>query len=681
MKAYDGEHIRNIAVMGHSGSGKTAFIEAALFKAGVTDRLGRAAEGNTVCDYDSEEIKRQMSVNCTVAPFEWRTAKISDTKVNLIDTPGYFDFAGEVMSALRVADSVLIVINGKEGVEVGAEFAWQYATEQGKPKMIFVNNMDDSDVSFRQTLTLLKDKFGTSIAPFRVPTRENGHLTGYVNVVSGKAYSVKGDFEMEVPIPDKYLASYERYHDILVEAAAMSDDDLLEKYLGGETITDDEMRGALKQGVKKGAIVPVYGGCAAGGFAIRSVMDAVLKYLPSPVEAQSEEVECKAEGNTALITFKTIADQYVGKISLFKVVSGTVKPDMQLVNPRTGESEKIGKLYVMCGKKQTETDVLYAGDIGAVTKMNSLKTGDTLCDRSNPVTLEGISFPKPTLSMAIKPMAKGDEEKISSALARLIEEDPTFTVYQNTDTGQMILSGLGEQHLDVICSKLRGKFGIGVDLISPKVAYRETIKKTVTVQGRHKKQSGGHGQFGDVWIEFSPSGEEGLIFETRVVGGSVPKNFFPAVEKGIRECMQEGVLGGFPVTGIKAVLTDGSYHPVDSSEMAFKVAASIAFKDGTAQANPALLEPIGSLTVIMPSKKMGDIIGDLNKRRGRILEMSEIEGARGKVVAEVPMSEMTRYAIDLRSMTKGRGSFELEFVRYEEVPQNLVDKILADKNR
>jgi elongation factor G len=681
MNVYDGEHIRNIAVMGHSGSGKTAFIEAALFKAGVTDRWGKASEGNTVCDYDSEEIKRQMSVNCSVAPFEWRTVKISDTKVNLIDTPGYFDFAGEVMSALRVADSVLIVVNGKEGVEVGAEFAWQYASERNKPKMIFVNNMDDPDVSFRSTLTLLKDKFGTSIAPFRVPTRENGHLTGYVNIVSGKAYSVKGELEMEVPIPDKYLASYERYHDILVEAAAMSDDELLEKYLGGETISDDEMRGALKQGVKKGAIVPVYGGCAAGGFAIRSIMDAVLKYLPSPAESQSENVECNASSDVSLVVFKTIADQYVGKVSMFKVASGTLKPDMTLKNARTGETEKIGKLYVMCGKKQIEVEELRAGDIGAITKVNSLKTGDTLCDKSADIELEGISFPKPTLSMAVKPMAKGDEEKISAALSRLTEEDPTFTVHQNNDTGQMILSGLGEQHLDVICSKLKGKFGIGVDLVAPKTAYRETIKKTVTVQGRHKKQSGGHGQFGDVWIEFSPSEEEGLVFETRVVGGSVPKNFFPAVEKGLRDCMSEGVLGGFPVTGIKAVLTDGSYHPVDSSEMAFKVAASIAFKEGISQANPVILEPIGTLTVIMPSKKMGDIIGDLNKRRGRILEMTEIDGNKGKVSAEVPMSEMARYAIDLRSMTKGRGSFELEFTRYEEVPLSQTAKILADVNR
>ncbi len=681
MQSYEGKNIRNIAVMGHSGSGKTAFIEAVLFKAGVTDRWGKAAEGNTVCDYDGEEIKRQMSVNCTVAPFEWRTAKISDTKVNLIDTPGYFDFEGDAVSALRVADSVLIVINGKEGVEVGAEFAWQYAEDKKKPRFIFVNNMDDSDVSFRETLTKIKDKFGTSVAPFRVPTRENGRMTGYVNIVSGKAYSVKGEVEMEVPIPDKYLASYERYHDILVEAAAMSDDDLLEKYLGGETITDDEMRGALKVGVKKGAIVPVYGGSAGSGFAIRSIMDAVLKYLPSPVEANSEAVECSDDEKPSLVVFKTIADQYVGKISLFKVASGVVRPDMTLVNPRNGETERLGKLYVMCGKKQTEVTELHAGDIGAVTKMNDLKTGDTLCDKAAPVELEGIEFPKPKLSMAIRPMAKGDEEKINAALARLVEEDPTFEVSQNRVTGQMILSGAGEQHLDVICSKLKNKFGIGVDLVTPKVAYKETIKKKVTVQGRHKKQSGGHGQYGDVWIEFSPSGEEGLTFETRVVGGAVPKNFFPAVEKGLRECMSEGVLGGFEVTGVKAVLTDGSYHPVDSSEMAFKIAASIAFKEGTSQAQPTILEPIGSLEVIIPSKKMGDIIGDLNKRRGRILEMGETEGGKARVAAEVPMSEMARYAIDLRSMTKGRGRFNLEFVRYEEAPQMLVPKILADKNR
>lgn len=686
MTSFPGNMIRNIVVMGHGGAGKTSLVEAILFKAGASDRFGKITDGTTVSDYDSEEIKRKISINTAIAPFEWKTPKIATTKVNLIDTPGYFDFVGDVMGGVRAADSALIVVNAKTGVQVGTEHAWSYASEKKMPKMIFISNMDDENVDFDSVLAQMKEKFGTGVAPFRVPIKENNVITGYVNVVSAKAYRVDGDTETEIPIPDSMQAAYEAYHDILLEAAAESSDELLEKYFNGETITDDEMRGALKGGVKRGDIAPVYGGFSTGKtFAVRSVMDAMLKYLPSPVEAQSEtaekdgdlvEILCEDSAPLSALVFKTLADPYVGKLSIFRVFSGVFKADSSVENVTLGTTERIGKLYMLRGKKQIEVSELHAGDIGAVTKLSSTVSGNTLAAPGSKIRLEGISFPAPNLSRAIVPKAKGDEEKINSGLTRLMEEDPTFTLVNNTETKQMILSGLGEMHLDVICSKLKEKFGVSVDLIAPKVAYREAIRKSVKVQGRHKKQSGGHGQFGDVWIEFSPHDGLDLIFEEKIFGGSVPRNYFPAVEKGLRDCIAKGVLAGYPVVGLKAVLVDGSYHPVDSSEMAFKVAASIAYREGLKQASPVLLEPIGHLEVTVPETQMGDIIGDVNKRRGRILGMNPIGGGLGRVTAEVPMSEMNNFSTDLRSMTQARGQFTLEFERYEDAPANIAQKVI-----
>ncbi len=671
MNVFSGENIRNVVVLGHGGAGKTSLVEAILHKAGASDRFGKIADGTTVSDYDAEEVKRKISVNLSMAPCVWHTPKIPDSKLNLIDTPGYFDFVGEAMGGIRAAESALIVINAKSGVKVGTENAWKYATERGMARMMFINCMDDESADFDKVVSQIHDKFGASAAVFRIPIKEGKDLTGYVNIVSGKAYKVENDVETEIPIPESMKESYDKYHDALVEAVALTSDELLERYFAGDVITDEEMRAVLKGSVKQGQVVPVYGGyCTGKTFAVRSLMDAMLKYLPSPIEAENTDPSAPL----GAVVFKTLADSY-GKISLLRVYGGTLKADSTVYNVNRGENERIGKLYVLRGKKQIEVPELRAGDIGAATKLGITLTGDTLA-KQGAEALEGIDYPAPAITMAIVPQAKGDEEKISAGLAKLREEDPTFSVKNNKETKELTISGTGELHLDVITSKLKSKFGVGVELKVPKIAYRETIRKTVKVQGRHKKQSGGHGQFGDVWIEFSRHDGTELIFEEQIVGGAVPKNYFPAVEKGLQESIAKGVLAGYPVVGLKAVLVDGSYHPVDSSEMAFKVAAGIAYKDGLSQASPVLLEPIGHLEVTMPEDLMGDIIGDINKRRGRILGMNPIGDGLGEVIAEVPEAEMCKYATDLRSMTRARGKFTFAFERYEEVPDAIAQKVI-----
>ncbi len=676
MNVFSGESIRNVVVLGHGGAGKTSLVEAILHKAGASDRFGKIADGTTVSDYDAEEIKRKISVNLSMAPCVWHTPKIADSKLNLIDTPGYFDFEGEVAGALHAAESALIVVNAKNGVQVGTEKAWKAATDRGMARMMFINCMDDENANFDKVVEQINDKFGASAAVFRIPIKAGKDIKGYVNVVSGKAYTVENDVETEIPIPADMQASYDKYHDKLVEAVALTSDELLERYFAGDIITDEEMRAVLKGSVKQGQVVPVYGGfCTGKTFAVRSLMDAMLKYLPSPVEAETTPV-CDAAADLAALTFKTLADSY-GKISLIRVFSGTLKADSTVYNVNKGASERIGKLYALRGKKQEEVPELKAGDIGAATKLACTLTGDALAKQGAEVVDE-IEFPAPSITMAVVPQAKGDEEKISAGLAKLHEEDPTFKVSNNKETKQMLISGVGELHLDVISSKLKTKFGVGMGLDVPKIAYRETIRKPVKVQGRHKKQSGGHGQFGDVWIEFSRHEGTELIFEEKIVGGAVPKNYFPAVEKGLQESIQKGVLAGYPVVGLKAVLVDGSYHPVDSSEMAFKVAAGIAYKEGLSQASPVLLEPIGHLEVIMPEELMGDIIGDINKRRGRILGMNPIGDGKGEVIAEVPEAEMCKYATDLRSMTRARGKFTFQFERYEEAPDVIAQKVIAE---
>ncbi|MDD6308414.1 MAG: elongation factor G [Clostridia bacterium] len=683
MDKYGADKIKNVILMAHGGAGKTSFAEAMLFNAGATERLGKIADGTTVMDYDPEETKRAISINTAVAPFVWKNKKI-----NIIDTPGYFDFVGEVKEGMRVAGAAIILVSGRSGVAVGTELSWEYAKEKGIPVAFFINKMDDENANFATTLSALKEKFGTAVAPFQVPVREDGKLIGFVDIVQMKGYRYDGAKLSDMAVPDSVSAELEEARGFLMEAIAETDEALMEKYFEGEEFTAEEMTLAIKKGVKVGDIVPVFCGSATANRGITPVMDAISDYFPTALDngdnvgkdvktGEDKVISPDPAAPLAAIVFKTIADQFVGKISIFRVYSGTIKADSTVLNANTGTQEKIGKLLIMRGKKQIEVSELSAGDIGAVTKLAVTQTGHTLCSTASPVLLDGISFPQPNLSLAIKPKAKGDEEKISSGLRKLEEEDPCYKVSNNTETRQQIISGVGEQHLDVIVSKLKAKFGVAVDLIEPKVPYRETLRKKVKVQGRHKKQSGGHGQFGDVWIEFEPSGGEDFVFETNIFGGAVPKNYFPAVEKGLRECIQKGVLAGYPVVGLKATLVDGSYHPVDSSEMAFKVAASLAYKEGLKQAGPVLLEPIGSLEVIIPEADMGDIIGDVNKRRGRILGMNPIGGGLGKVEAEVPMSEMHKYATDLRSMTGGRGKFTLQFERYEEAPQNVAQEIIT----
>ncbi len=686
MKDYKMDAIRNVAIMGHGKSGKTSMVEAMLFNAGAVDRLGKVSDGTTVTDFDPEEVKRQFTISAAIAPVEWK-----DMKYNIIDTPGFFDFVGGVKEGLRAADSALVVLSGRSGVSVGTEQTFKYAKQKGVPIMFFVNKIDDPRGDYQKTLEQMKEVFGKSVTPFVYPIREDGEFKGFVDIVDMTARRYDGAYRVEMPVPEGMEEVVAPLREMIMEAVAETDEALMVKYFNGEEFTTDEIKGAIRQGVKDGSIYPVYCGSGLNNIGVRSLMDGIGKYLPAPSEIEEVahsastgepvEVVQTEEESTSAIVFKTIADPYVGKMSLFRVYSGEVKADSVLYNPNRGVSEKIGKLYLLCGKKQTDTKSVKAGDIGVVTKLDKTKTGDTLCAEGKDIILTGIDFPSPVLSMAVKPVSKGDEEKIVSGLTRLTEEDPTFTISNNPETKQTLINGQGEQHIDVIINKLKTKYGVNVLLEEPIVPYRETITGKATVEGKHKKQSGGHGQYGHVKIEFEPGLTEEMTFEEKVFGGSVPKNYFPAVEKGLRECCQKGVLAGYPVVNLKATLLDGSYHPVDSSEMAFKTAASIAFKEGVKQAKPVLLEPVGTLKVYIPESIMGDIIGDINKRRGQIMGMGESDRDGLSVVeAEVPMSEMFKYATDLRSMSQGRGSFVFEFSKYVQAPQNIADAVIQKKN-
>ncbi|MFZ5353617.1 MAG: elongation factor G [Bacillota bacterium] len=687
MKDYKTENLRNVALIGHGGSGKTTVAEAMLFNTGVLDRFGKVDEGNTTTDFDPEEIKRKISISAATAPCDWK-----DVRINVIDTPGYFDFVGEVVAALKVCDSAIITVDSVGGVEVGVEKAWDYVTDAQKPCLFFINKMDRENANFSKVVEQLREFFGNKVVPIEIPMGSEANFKGVIDLIDMKARVAEGNKCVETDIPGGFESEIEEYRNMIIEAVAQSDEELMEKYFGGEELTTEEIIKGFRIGVVNGDVVPVLCGAAVKNMGIATLMNTVSKFMPSPADKadieglnpktnQREKRKIEAAAPFSAQVYKTIADPFVGKISMFKVMSGALTSDMEVFNANKEKKEKPGNLFLLRGKKQVLMDKLVAGDIAAVAKLQYTTTSDTLCDANNPIVYDPLVFPAPSLSMAIEPKSKGDEDKIGNGLQRLVEEDPTLKVEKNVETKQTIISGMGDQHLEVVSKKLANKFGVEVVLTDPKIPYRETIKKSAKAEGKHKKQSGGHGQYGHVWVEFEPitDGSADFEFVDKIVGGVVPRQYIPAVEKGLRECMEEGVLAGYPVVGVRCSLYDGSYHPVDSAEMPFKIAANLAFKKGMASANPILLEPIYHIEVLVPDEYMGDIIGDLNKKRGRIHGMEPV-GKLQKVTAEAPLSELFKYATDLRSMTQARGSFTMHFSRYEEVPAQSAQKIIEASN-
>lgn len=683
MKAYTSNNIRNIAVLGHGGKGKTTLCEAMLYITGATDRLGKVADGNTVLDFDAEEKRRKSSVSSAMAAIEW-----DNTKLNIIDAPGLFDFETGAAEAVRAVEAVLIVTSAGSGVDVGTEKAFKAAEKRGLAKFFAITKTDSDHRSFYKTFEALKETYGNKLCPTIIPYMEGNITKAYVNLMTGKAYAYDDDCKAtEVPMPNDPVI--EEMTSAFMEAVATTDDALMEKFFEGEAFTQEEILKGLCLGIFDGSIYPVYAVAGLTGAGVDQLLYGLAWSVPGAYgyageTAKTEDGEetilpCDINGPLAAVCFKTVADPFVGKMSFFKVVSGKLSADTQAYNVRTGETEKMGKIITVKGGKQEDTSEIIAGDIGVVTKLAGVKTGDTLCDAKNIVILDGVDAPKPCLSMAVNVRKKGEEEKVAQGLFRLMEEDPAISFVINKETKEQVISGLGEQHLDVIVSKLKNKFGVEVDLTVPKVAYRETIRKSAEAQGKHKKQSGGHGQFGDVHIRFEPCDSDELVFAEEVFGGAVPKNFFPAVEKGLRDCIAKGAIAGYPMVGVKATLYDGSYHPVDSSEMAFKMAASLAFKAGIVKADPTILEPVGTLVARMPDDNLGDIMGDITKRRGRVLGMGPADEPKmQELTAEVPMAEMGDFTTVLRSVTAGRGSFSFEFTRYEQAPQAVVDKVVAE---
>lgn len=683
MKNYASNRVRNVVLLGHSGSGKTTYSEAALYYSGATKRFGKVEDGNTVSDYEAEEIRRKVSINTSVIPVEWQ-----DTKINFLDTPGYFDFAAEVKLAMNVADTGLIMVSAKSGVEVGTEKAWEYCEEMHLPRIIFINQMDDENADFEKTLADLRKNFGKAVAPLQIPfDDENGNFIGFINLIKRDARKkVNGKLE-KCEMPEDKKDQVEVLRSMLIEVAAESSEELMEKFFNDEELTEEEIYDGLQVGIANHSIAPVMCGSATLGYGVKLLMNTIVRFTLPAIEAKAnfhafhdgkDVVYCSSDDERfSAYVFKTIADPYIGRLNLFRVMTGKLDTTMSVYNEEKDTVEKVGRLYVMRGKEQIEVDELHSGDIGALAKLSNTSTQDTLSLKDANIIIPKIALPGSVLCMAIKPKGKGDEDKLSAALTKIREEDPTIKMEVNPETKQTLVYGVGEQQLDVMVQKLKAKYKIEVDLTDPIIPYRETIKAKASVRGRYKKQSGGHGQFGDVVMEFEPSYDTTtpVIFEEKIFGGSVPKQYFPAVEKGLQECVQSGVLAGYPVVGLKATLTDGSYHPVDSSEMAFKMATSAAFKEGIPQAKPVILEPIEHVEVLIPDKYMGDIMGDITKRRGRILSMDAV-GMKKCIVAEVPTAEMHKYATDLRSMTQSRGEYRHHFERYEEAPMEVQKKII-----
>lgn len=683
MKTYAPDQIRNIALAGHASKGKTTLLEAMLHLAGATERAGKVADGNTVTDFDAEEKKRHISMASAVASVEYKSKKL-----NFIDTPGLFDFEQGAFEGLRAAETAVIVVSARSGLAVGAEKAFKNAGSRRMARVLVTTKMDDDRADFYKSFNGIVAKFGTAACPVVVPIISGGKVAAYYNMIDGKAYAYADGKRTESDAQPDDAPRFEAVQAVFTEAVASADEELMEKYFEGEELTPEEKIRGLKSGVADGSIIPVFALSGLAETACDLLLDFLAEVCPAPkseyaADADGEPIELTPDPNgpLAAVCFKTVADPFIGKLSYFKVISGKITAATPAYNARTGKEERMGKLVSVFGAKQTDISELSAGDIGAVTKLGGFATGDTLCSAGQVVTLDGVHIPSATYAMAVEVAKKGEEEKVASGLSRLCEEDPSLHFGVNNETHQQILSGLGEQHLDVAMARLKSKFGVEATLVQPRVAYRETITMKVSAQGRHKKQSGGHGQFGDVFIEFEPYDTEELVFAERVVGGAVPKNFFPAVEKGLRESMQKGVLAGYPMVGVKATLFDGSYHPVDSSEMSFKTAASLAYKEGIPKAMPVLLEPILTVTATVNDEAMGDVIGDINKRRGRVLGMTPSGDGSQEILAEVPESEMSTFSTAMRQMTQGRGSFTTVFARYDRCPEHIAQKIKAEASQ
>lgn len=674
MKVYSAEHIRNVALISHGGAGKTSLIDAALYDSGAATRQGKVDEGSSLADHEPDELKRRMSLHTKVLPVEWR-----DTKINLIDTPGYADFAGEVKAGLRVADAALVVVTAEKGVEVGTELTWQYADERNLPRMVLVNKLDRENTSFEQALDSLRQQFGVKVVPLQIPIGEQSGFKGVVDLVTQKAYTFEGGNKVqEIPVPADLQDSLGSFREQLIESAVESDDEIMEKFLESEELSDEEILSVVKKGTRSGELIPVLCGSASKNIGVQTLLDAIVDYLPSAADAVPEDA--RAFGNAlSLLVFKTAVAQ-VGTMSTFRVYSGTLKSDNHAFNLNTKVDERLSQLITPRGKNQEPATEIPAGDFGAVAKLTNTHTNDTLSVNKDTEPLEPINFPAPCYTVAVSPKSQADLDKMSNALSRVLEEDRTLSMSRDPETAEVLLSGMGEAHLQMVLEGIKRKFNVDLEAREPRISYRETIRKKARANGRHKRQSGGHGQFGDVWLEIEPlpmGGEETFVFEDKIVGGVVPGQFIPGVEKGVRDSLKRGFISGNPMVYVKVALVDGKYHPVDSSAQSFEIAASLGMQEAVPQASPTILEPVMTVSIVIPESNMGDVMSDINTKRGRVLGMTPVGNGLQQITAHVPQAEMLHYATDLRSITQGRGSFSMEFYEYEEVPANIQQEIIA----
>ncbi len=679
MKVYRAEQIRNVALISHVGAGKTSLVDAALYDSGAATRQGKVDEGSSVADYDPDELKRSMTLHAKAIPVEWK-----NTKINFIDTPGYADFVGEVKAGLRVADAALVVVTAEKGVEVGTELTWQYSDERNLPRMVLINKLDRENTSFDNALKSLRDRFGLKVVPLQIPIGEQSGFRGVVDLVSQKGFTFEGGNKVqEVAIPAELKENISSYREQLIESAVESDDAMMEKFLEGEELNDEEVLSVVKKGTRSGQLIPVLCGAGSKNIGVQTLLDAIVDYLPDAAETVPEDAK-EFGNNLSMFVFKTAAAQ-VGTISTFRVYSGTLKPDTHVYNVQTKADERIGQLITPRGKTQEPATEIPAGDIGAVAKLSNTHTGDTLAGSKDvTTTLAPINFPEPCYTVAVFPRSQADLDKMGNALTRVVEEDRTLRVTRDPETAEVLLSGMGESHLQITIEGIKRKYGVDLEVRDPRISYRETIRKKARANGRHKRQSGGHGQFGDVWLEIEPlpaGGEETFVFEDKIVGGVVPGQYIPGVEKGVRESLKRGFVSGNPMVYVKVALVDGKYHPVDSSAQSFEIAASLGMQEAVPQASPTLLEPVMTVTITVPESNMGDVMSDINTKRGRVLGMALVGDGMQQITANVPQAEMLHYATDLRSITQGRGSFTMEFYQYEEVPANVQQEIIAQHKK